>query len=133
MAKGLRSKDKRANRTKLRQEITIPAMAARQEIIAKRISDDLNKSTGKSLNKLKAVFGQKSTNSKKPETVSKPAEDDIITKGVGENIAKLHKYSKITLPVATKKKIGSKPRNNHNKELVWFGTDSKSSNGSKDT
>ena len=118
MAKGLRSKEKRANRTKLRNELTIPAMAARQKIIAKRISDDLEKSSGKTINNLKAVFGNKKSVISKPKEESKS--DDQKTKGVGENIAKLTRYSQIELP--TKKKTGSKPRINPNKELVWFGS-----------
>lgn len=127
MAKGLRSKDKRANRSKLRNEITIPAMKIRQEIIAKRLSDDLKESSGKSITHLKKVLSNnKASESKtsKTSSSSNTVEDDIKTKGVGENKAKLHKYSKIILPTAatTIKKRGSKARNNPNKELVWFGS-----------
>ncbi len=41
MAKGLRSKVKRANRAELRKKLSIPIQVARQEMIAKKLNESL--------------------------------------------------------------------------------------------
>ena len=117
MAKGLRSKVKSANRATLREQLTIPLQKKRQEAIAKKIKDDLNTSTN-ALNTLRSTLQK---DAKKSNINTTDATDSMFTEKVME--APKEKETKveiITQEQSNRKRTGSKPRNNPNKELVWF-------------
>jgi len=61
MAKGLRSKGKRANRALLRQQLTAPLVAKAQEELSKRLVTDLKKQQGNTaaIQKLKTLLAGK--------------------------------------------------------------------------
>ncbi len=110
MAKSLRSKSKRHNRTQLRKEICLPRIVKTQEIIAKKIQEDLAQKSGTSILKLKAVFQGRGAGAK-----ATPA--PLAAKEVVEE-------EKVVAPIVAeaqpKAKKGSKPRHNPTKTLVWF-------------
>ena len=107
MAKGLRSKSKRANRAALRAEITIPMQIQRQETIAQKIKDGLNETAkSKSISTLRSAL-----NGSRAIKIKHTAE---------EPVAKVSSSSKPVDSEAPKKRSGSKPRLNVNKELTWF-------------
>ena len=117
MAKGLRSKVKRANRATLREQLTIPLQKKRQEAIAKKIIDDLNTSTN-ALNTLRSTLQK---DAKKSNTDTTDATDSMVTdKVIDAPKEKETKVEIITQERSNRKRTGSKPRNNPNKELVWF-------------
>jgi hypothetical protein len=101
MAKGLRSKVKRANRTSLRERLTLPIQKKRQEEISKKIEEDLALVKGNTMTNLRNKLSGFKHEVK---------------------IVELPKLKEEFNPESTKttKKKGSKPRNNPGKELVWF-------------
>lgn len=106
MAKGLRSKAKRANRAALRAQITIPMQIQRQETIAKSIKDGLVESAkSKSISTLRSAFNGAKGRVAKVAPVAEVAAKPVVVE------------SKLEAP---KKRTGSKPRLNVNKELTWF-------------
>lgn len=116
MAKGLRSKSMRKNRTRLRETIMIPAIKLRQEKIAKAIEEDLKQKSGNSISLLKKSLvkdGLKSTSSI-DSSVDKDTEEEMSLE-----------YDQVDAVETEKKRKGSKPRRNPNKVLSWFPTSSK--------
>lgn len=63
MAKGMRSKNKRANRSLLRTQLSVPLVNKAQQELAKRLVDDVkNQSGAKAIQKLKGLLaGKKAT------------------------------------------------------------------------
>lgn len=106
MAKGLRSKAKRANRAALREQLTIPMQIQRQENIAKKIKEGLNETAkSKSISTIRsALNGSRAVAAKKVAS---------------EPVSEVASSSK-TVAIEPKKRSGSKPRINPNKELSWF-------------
>ena len=103
MAKGLRSKVKRANRTALRESLTIPLQVKRQQEISLKIKEDLKKSSGSTIANLKSLISKPSSN---------------VTDEVEPEMEEVIQFEDHT-PTA-RKRSGSKPRRNGNKELTWF-------------
>lgn len=113
MAKGLRSKVKRANRAAIREKLTIPLQKIRQEAISQNIKDSLNVAKGKSIRNLKSVLDSSSSSSLSHA-------DEASAEIDAEAIIDDAKEGQVVEERVKSKKRGSKPRNNPGKELVWF-------------
>lgn len=110
MAKSLRSKSMRKNRSLLRKNVSEPIAIKRQEKLAeemKKISQDRNGST---ILGLKSVFAVNVENL--PELKTDVAMDEDIEPSIAP--------PKMSVNEKFKAKKGSKARNNPKKELVWF-------------
>jgi hypothetical protein len=126
MAKGIRSKVKRANRTRLRKEIFLPNIKKRQETLHKQLVADLKSKGGNSIqnlrSKLMPVRGKAVDDKMDAEGVGSDDEDEDeeeeqVLDGLGENV---DRKALVEEAQNVGKKRGSKPRINPNKELVWF-------------
>ena len=137
MAKGLRSKCKRAARSELRKVLTIPIIKKQTERVALKLQDGLkqkNKST--SILSLRKVLVARNKNAGKGKGTSlanglaqamagkeeKDAGDDddadeMDAEDEGEEGQQSNKQKSKEEFV---KRKGSKPRNNPGKEMVWF-------------
>ena len=127
MAKGLRSKCKRANRAHFRKTLTNPIIKKRAELISQAIKEGLEDKEGVStINALRSTFQIASSG-------AAAAENDMVVdeeEGVEEEdeeeeeevveVGETFKSSKTLSKEAFLKKRGSKPRINPGKELVWF-------------
>jgi len=119
MAKGLRSKSKRANRAALRAEITIPMQIQRQEKIAQKIKDGLNETAkSKSISTLRSAFNLNGSRINKTKNNTEK-EEESVAKVTSSSSTSVIIDGSIT-DVPPKKRSGSKPRLNVNKELTWF-------------
>jgi Ran GTPase-activating protein (RanGAP) involved in mRNA processing and transport len=127
MAKGLRSKCKRANRAHFRKTLTNPIIKKRAELISKAIKEGLEDKEGVStINALRSTFQVASSGAAvavaendmivDEEEVEDEEEEEEEVEEVGETF----KSSKTLSKEAFLKKRGSKPRINPGKELVWF-------------
>ena len=127
MAKGLRSKCKRANRAHFRKTLTNPIIKKRAELISKAIKEGLEDKEGVStINALRSTFQVASSGAAvavaendmivDEEGVEDEEEEEVEVEEVGETF----KSSKTLSKEAFLKKRGSKPRINPGKELVWF-------------
>jgi hypothetical protein len=121
MAKGIRSKSKRKNRTVLRQTVYEPLIRANQDKIAKKIADDLKQIEGSSITKLRKVIKAPAGNATAAPGVkdkelnsSRSSEDNVPTAGLNSAIKKGARL----LP--TLKKRGSRPNANPGKQMEWF-------------
>ena len=119
MAKGVRSKVKRANRAALRESLTKPIIKHRTEKIAQSIKEELKKSSGSTIASLRKAFGGKAPVS---NVTSGAAASVEVEEDEDMNVDDTSKKSKgsISKEEFTTKKKGSKPRHNPGKELVWF-------------
>lgn len=132
MAKGLRSKAKRANRTYLRKTLFSPNIEKRQKELYNKIMSDLKEKSGNNIVALRNRFSNKSAENGNLKNL----DDDIVEnndecelvddKDFPESIPP-HSPDVVSpsVDVATKNiesgsRKGSKPRNNPNKALVWF-------------
>ena len=129
MAKGLRSKCKRANRAHFRKTLTNPIIKKRAELISQAIKEGLEDKEGVStINALRSTFQIASSGA----AAAAAAENDMVVdeeEGVEEEeeeeeevveVGETFKSSKTLSKEAFLKKRGSKPRINPGKELVWF-------------
>ena len=129
MAKGLRSKCKRANRAHFRKTLTNPIIKKRAELISQAIKEGLEDKEGVStINALRSTFQIASSGAAAAagndmvvdeeegaeEEEEEEEEEEVVE--VGETF----KSSKTLSKEAFLKKRGSKPRINPGKELVWF-------------
>ena len=131
MAKGLRSKCKRANRAHFRKTLTNPIIKKRAELISKAIKEGLEDKEGVStINALRSTFQVASSGAAIAVAVA-VAENDMIVdeeevedeeeeEEEVEEVGETFKSSKTLSKEAFLKKRGSKPRINPGKELVWF-------------
>lgn len=123
MAKGIRSKSKRANRSLIRKTLTEPITRKRQELIAESIRRDLAEKGGDSIKSLASLLpGAKA---EKGDTDEMEQEEELEDGGVeaqqGGKLAKTGSKQKgFSFLRRDLKPKGSKPRNNPGKELVWF-------------
>ena len=120
MAKGLRSKGKRANRAQLRLTLSGPIIKKRAEVIAKSIKEGLeNKKGVASIEALKSAFQAASSTTASAEedmTIEEEEEEEEEEEDEGEEFKSKRTLAKEEF----KKKRGSKARINPGKELVWF-------------
>ena len=122
MAKGLRSKCKRANRAQIRKTLTNPIIKKRAEAISQSIKDGLvNKEGVSSIDALKSAFQASSSSlpniSEAEESMAVEMEEEEEEE---EETGEEFKSSRTLAKEAFKKKRGSKARVNPGKELVWF-------------
>ena len=124
MAKGMRSKCKRANRSLLRKNLTLPIIAKRVEKVSNLIANDLmGKESKSSMLALKKAFQtDKNVNTTNDEGEE---EDEVDITGDYEHEANNivdQSESKAAKRIKSLcvKRTGSKPRNNPGKQLVWF-------------
>ena len=119
MAKGLRSKGKRANRAQLRLTLSGPIIKKRAEVIAKSIKEGLeNKKGVASIEALKSAFQAASSttaNAEEDMTIEEEEEEEEE-----EDEGEEFKSKRTLAKEEFKKKRGSKARINPGKELVWF-------------
>lgn len=124
MAKSIRSKCKRRNRSALRKEICVPAISQRQEKISKSIADGIKEKRGSSIIGLKSLFHQKGGNDE--EGGSQP-EDDVMDDAdeeeeeeaeVKDVKVEVAKKSKRVQDKFKEKKLVNNPK--MTKKLVWF-------------
>ncbi len=112
MAKGIRSKAKRQNRSALRATLSHPQIKKRQEDLAEALRKDLDEKNGSTIKGLKGIFpvGGLSTASIAVQQATMEVDE--------ENKVELKKKSnKLEKPKVVK---GSKARINLKKELSWF-------------
>lgn len=113
MAKGIRSKSKRANRSLIRKTLTEPMMRERQNVMSAAIKKDLEEKNGSSLKTLSKALGNSEVmkddddESEEEEEITLPHTTDRKKEG----------FSFLRRNPKTK---GSKPRNNPGKQLEWF-------------
>ena len=112
MAKGLRSKSQRKNRTLLRKTLTIPLIEKRQEELAASLKAKLNEQNGSTIAGLKTLLSKKSKNG----VVSDVKNTDPAVESEREKATLPPK----TINVHLIKNRGMKPKKNPNKPLVWF-------------
>ena len=129
MAKGLRSKCKRANRAHFRKTLTNPIIKKRAELISQAIKEGLEDKEGVStINALRSTFQIASSG-----TAAAAGNDMVVDEEEGAEeeeeeeeeeevveVGETFKSSKTLSKEAFLKKRGSKPRINPGKELVWF-------------
>lgn len=138
MAKGLRSKCMRKNRSLIRKIVSEPIIKKRQEKITEAIKKDLElKKNGSLTNLIKILASkQKKTNlkDKNGNNTNDNNDDDMNNNEIqeddddeeedkvvqGENIAKYTGSKLTSIKLNKTKYAGSKPRNNPGKELEWF-------------
>jgi hypothetical protein len=117
MAKGLRSKRMRKNRSILRKNFAQPIVDKRQEKIAEDIRVELQEKRGETIKALKTVFGA----GIKLKKTAKPAAMDVVKAAPEKKEAKkAEKEEKVKARVQIIKIKGSKARANPNKNLEWF-------------
>ena len=110
MAKGLRSKSMRKNRTLLRKLVHIPLIKEKQDNLALKLKMSLDEQNGSTILGLKRKIGiQSSKNS-----INDNAENNSETEDKMENEDISVKRPRI------KFNKGSKAKKNPGKELVWF-------------
>lgn len=120
MAKGLRSKCKRANRAQLRKTLSDPIIKKRAELISKSIKEGLEKKEGVStIDALKSAFqaANGAVTSAEDDMTIEDEEDEEEEEGEeGEEFKSKRTLAKEEFI----KKRGSKARVNPGKQLVWF-------------
>ena len=118
MAKGLRSKSKRANRTQLRKVLVEPIIRLRTEHLSKKLEDTLTSKNCDSLIALTKVFNR---NNKNNDIMDEDDEDDNDDNDDVDDDNK-KKEKSIQLKEKLKKIKGSKPKTarNQGKQLEWF-------------
>ena len=121
MAKGLRSKSKRKNRSILRAVLSEPIIKKRQENLATDLQNDLAAKSGSSITSLKDVLSSRSNVKKEEKEVSHldvDADSDDEVDDEEEAIGSLV-VSKKTKKVRTAVHKASKNLK-HKKTLEWF-------------
>ena len=111
MAKGLRSKTMRKNRSALRVNLVNPINLKHLEKSAANLQDSILQRTGSSIDKLKEILHSSKA---APSTVN---EEKVEFKEPSANQAKLK--DRIAF-LKAKKKTGSKAKENTGKVLTWF-------------
>ena len=126
MAKGLRSKCKRANRAHFRKTLTNPIIKKRAELISQAIKEGLEDKEGVStINALRSTFqiassGAAAAAENKMVVDEEEGEEEEEEEEEVVEVGETFKSSKTLSKEAFLKKRGSKPRINPGKELVWF-------------
>jgi hypothetical protein len=125
MAKGLRSKCKRANRSLIRKTLTEPITRQRQAEMSAALLKELAEKRGDSIKSLASLMPNNA-----PKVVKDVEEDDMDEdeaeedneEDAGGKVAKTGSKQKgfTFLRRTSTKTKGSKPRNNPGKQLVWF-------------
>lgn len=115
MAKGIRSKSKRANRSLIRKNLTEPMMRERQNVMAAAIKKDLEEKNGSSLNGISQTLGAKAVVMKDDDDESEE-EEEITLPHTTDRGKKDFNFLRRSNP----KTKGSKPRSNPGKQLEWF-------------
>lgn len=116
MAKGLRSKCKRKNRSRLREELMLPVVKKRQDNIFKSIQDGIKQKTGKTIVGLKSLLTTGKASSEVAKVTKPPVLEDDKMEKVDDVVEETDEPTQSFQP----KKRGSKPRANPGKVLVWF-------------
>ena len=119
MAKGLRSKSKRANHTQLRKVLVEPIIRKRTEHLSKKLEDTLTSKNCDSLIALTKVFNR---NNKNNDIMDEDDNDDDDNDDDNDNDDNKKKEKSIQLKDKLKKIKGSKPKTarNQGKQLEWF-------------
>ena len=126
MAKSIRSKSKRRNRTALRKVLCEPVIAARQKKVSKKLAESLKEKQGKSILGLKAIFQKKG----KQDDIEQDVEDENEVVSMEEGNSSECDDENNAVEFETKKKNnrvqekikGRKAQNKErkSKKLVWF-------------
>jgi CO dehydrogenase/acetyl-CoA synthase beta subunit len=116
MAKGIRSKVKRANRSSIRKSVTAPLSTKRQEQMATALQAQIASRTGNSINSLKALLSTKGVAAKTGVTMElegdeEEEEEEDAVQAVSNLLTKGFKKPKYA---------GTKAKVNPGKPLVWF-------------
>ena len=111
MAKGIRSKAKRQNRSLIRATLSEPIAKKRQEEINASLKKSLNEQNGSTIKGLKSLFPGGSLG-QKPAITAEPVA--METEGAETKVSTKKDNNK---PKVVK---GSRPRSNPNKPLTWF-------------
>ena len=121
MAKGLRSKCKRANRTQLRKVLVEPIIRNRTEALSKKLEDSIASKNTDTILKLTNVFNR-SNKKNKDDIMDEDNDDDDNNDDNNDDDDNKKKAKSIVLKDKLKKLKGSKPKTSRNqgKELVWF-------------
>jgi Protein of unknown function (DUF2423) len=119
MAKGMRSKCKRANRAQIRKTLTAPLIKKRAETISRKIKEGLeNKDGVNTINALKGAFqlaGSSAATADENMLVEADEEEEEE-----EEVEEEFKSNRTLAKEEFMKKRGSKARVNPGKQLVWF-------------
>jgi hypothetical protein len=122
MAKGLRSKSKRANRALIRKTVTAPIVQQRQAQMAEALRKELEEKRGDSIRNLASLMPGAKVQKDEDEMDGDEEEDAAdVEAQQGGKIAKTGSKQKgFSFLRRDPKTKGSKPRNNPGKEMVWF-------------
>eukprot|EP01041_Mallomonas_annulata_P013295 gene13295-28155_t len=121
MAKGLRSKSMRKNRSLIRKLVTIPIIEKRRDDLSIKLKKHLEEQNGSTIIGLKGLITGINENKKMQEMEVTNEKDDEAddadevmskpsSKGKGKHKSQVHLI----------KKKGMKAKSNPGKELVWF-------------
>lgn len=115
MAKGLRSKCKRANRALIRKNLTEPINRKRQEEMSAALQKEIDERKGSSIRSLKDLLpvGKDSSNVEMAGEQEESEEEE-------EEVKESGKKKGFTFVRRNPKSKGSKPRSNPGKTLEWF-------------
>mmetsp|Transcript_13471 Transcript_13471/g.20254 ORF Transcript_13471/g.20254 Transcript_13471/m.20254 type:complete len:124 (+) Transcript_13471:78-449(+) len=122
MAKSIRSKKMRKNRSALRKTVSEPIAEKRRQILAKKLEASIMEKKGQTILGLKSVFGTNSGNQHIPcdKTPSAECNDeqevDSEVEEMDQDIASTKGKDRVKLL----KKKGSKSNRETDKKLVWF-------------
>eukprot|EP00428_Durinskia_dybowskii_P064013 CAMPEP_0170385114 /NCGR_PEP_ID=MMETSP0117_2-20130122/16347_1 /TAXON_ID=400756 /ORGANISM="Durinskia baltica, Strain CSIRO CS-38" /LENGTH=120 /DNA_ID=CAMNT_0010640885 /DNA_START=50 /DNA_END=409 /DNA_ORIENTATION=+ len=120
MAKGLRSKCKRANRSLIRKTLTEPIMRQRQAEMSEALKKELAEKRGDSITTLASLLpGNKAEIKKDEEDMEDENEEDATDNQQGGQLPKSGKQKGFSFLRRNPKQKGSKPRSNPGKEMVW--------------
>jgi hypothetical protein len=130
MAKGLRSKTKRENRSLQRKDRVTPALAKQQEGLCNKLTEEIKSRQGSSLLGLGKLLGgstAKVVNNQIEEEETTAINEESEARGELASTRKdfgakkkAFKASKPLFKAGAKKQRGSKPRNNPGKKMSWF-------------
>lgn len=113
MAKGIRSKCKRANRSLIRKNITEPMMRERQDLMAAAIKKDLDEKNGSTLSGISKALGNNVTMKDDDDE----SEEEATLPHTTDRKKKDFNFLRRT---GNTKSKGSKARVNPGKTLEWF-------------
>ncbi|KAJ1383427.1 hypothetical protein B484DRAFT_460190 [Ochromonadaceae sp. CCMP2298] len=115
MAKGIRSKVKRANRSGIRKTVTAPMSQKRQEVMATALAAQIAARTGSSIQGLKALLPTGGARSGAMEQDGEEEEEE------GEEEDPVQAVNKAATKAGKKPRYaGTKAKVNPGKTLVWY-------------
>lgn len=126
MAKSIRSKSKRRNRSLLRKQVCQPIITQRQNNISKNLQKSIKEKNGSSIAGLKSIF-QKKEKAEEEDAMEEDSGSDHDDEDIEDDSAKNDKTHDLsedkTSKLKSQKRVKDKFKNSDakkEKKLVWF-------------